>query len=162
MDETTAACVDPNMIDVVSADVETRAKEHNITGQYSIQRHWMRRAPLLVSSSWHFQPCALVRIDHKSAAIEPLRVGPAKMIGSSDQLSSREHNRSTAFIGAIGRTWNAAAAGYEPDNEKREYAGRINAKRVSHIFDYGLLNRGRAALSNPGTAHVFREKVPEL
>jgi hypothetical protein len=89
MDEATSACVDPNMIDAVRTEVETRAKEQHVAGQYSIQRYWTRGAPLLVSSARHFQPRALVYINHESAAIEALLVGAAKMVGTSDQLSSR-------------------------------------------------------------------------
>jgi hypothetical protein len=89
MDEATSACVDPNMIDAVRTEVETRAKEQHVAGQYSIQRYWTRGAPLLVSSARHFQPRALVYINHESAAIEALRVGATKMVRTSDQLSSR-------------------------------------------------------------------------
>jgi hypothetical protein len=95
----------------------------------------MRRAPLLVSSARHFQPRTLVHINYETAAIEALRVGPAKMIGSSDQLSGCERNRRTAIIAAIGCAWNVAAAGYHPDNEKQEHASTINARRVFHAFD---------------------------
>jgi hypothetical protein len=88
MDEVTFACVDPNMIDAVRTDVEASAEEQHVAGHYSIQRHRMRGAPLLVSSARHFQSRALVYINHESAAIEALRVGASKMVRASDQLTS--------------------------------------------------------------------------
>ena len=143
MDETTFTCVDPNMVDAAPVDVETGAKEYNVTRQHSIQRHWMRRSPLLVSSARHFQPRALVHINHKPAAVEALRVGAAKMIGSSDKLSSRERNRSATLVAAIGCAWNAATAGCHRDNEKQEHARKVTATRVFHAFD--PINRKRPA-----------------
>jgi hypothetical protein len=123
MNEAAAACVDPNVIDP-AADVEARTEEHNVTGQHSIQRHRLRRAPLLVGTARHFQSRALMYIGHEPAAVEAVRIGAAELIGSSDKLSGRAHNRSTAIIGAAGCAGNVAAGGDHRDNEKQEHGGK--------------------------------------
>ena len=110
MDESAAAYVDPNVIDALT-DVETRTEEHKVTRQQSIQRHPMRRAPLLVSSARHFQPNTLVHIGHEPAAIETLGIRAAKMVGSTNELCGCARNRSTAIVVALGRTRNGTAAG---------------------------------------------------
>ena len=124
MNESTVARVDPNMINAVAIDAETRTEKHNVTRQYGIQRHWMRRTSLLIGGTRHFQPHALVHISHESAAIEPPRVSATKMIGSSDKLSGLSGNRSTAIIAGLGCTRNAATASDQPYSEKQERAAK--------------------------------------
>jgi hypothetical protein len=120
VNEPTVACVDPNVIDAAAVDVETRAEEHNITGQYGIQRHWMRRALLLVGGTRHFEPRAFVHISHESAAIESTRVSATKMIGGSDKRSGLMGDHNTALVVRLGRTRNSAAARDQPDYKDQE------------------------------------------
>lgn len=135
MDEATSANINANMIDAVRVGVEMSAKEHEITRPNSIQWHWMRRTTLLLCSAWDFKPGALVHVKHESAAIETVRVGPAEMIGSSDQLGSRVRNRSATSIFAIGRTWHVAAAGCHGESNEQEHAAKAEAQDVFHASD---------------------------
>lgn len=132
MDKTTAACVDPYVIDSAATDVVASPEKHNITRQHGVQRDWARRALLLVGGAWDLQPRALVYISHESAAIETLLIRAAEMVGRSDQLSRCSSDRGPTIIATLWRMRTADAATYQAHQKERQPAAQVTAKRVSH------------------------------
>jgi hypothetical protein len=131
MNETAIARVDSDVIDAMAVGVEMRTEENHIAGQQRTERHRMCRLPLSIGRARDVEPNALMHISDEPAAVEALGVGPAKLIGRSDDLRRRSSDRSPTIGVPLGcGGWRAGATRDYPAREQQKHCGK--APRDAH------------------------------